>query len=26
MPVALLTIELADYWPYLPGMDWQTPM
>ncbi|EZA51566.1 hypothetical protein DMN91_011895 [Ooceraea biroi] len=26
MPVALLTTELADYWPYLPGMDWQMPM
>ncbi|XP_029156103.1 arginase, hepatic [Nylanderia fulva] len=26
MPVALLTSELADYWPYLPGMDWQMPM
>ncbi|XP_067213860.1 arginase, hepatic isoform X5 [Linepithema humile] len=26
MPVALLTSELADYWPYLPGMDWQVPM
>ncbi|KAJ8687746.1 hypothetical protein QAD02_023540 [Eretmocerus hayati] len=26
MPVALLTSELADYWPYLPGMDWQQPM
>ncbi|XP_018400681.1 PREDICTED: arginase, hepatic [Cyphomyrmex costatus] len=26
MPVALLTKELADYWPYLPGMDWQMPI
>lgn len=26
MPVALLTSELSDYWPYLPGMDWQQPM
>ncbi|PBC29529.1 arginase-1 [Apis cerana] len=26
MPVALLTSELADYWPHLPGMDWQKPM
>ncbi|KOC70566.1 Arginase-2, mitochondrial, partial [Habropoda laboriosa] len=26
MPVALLTTELADYWPHLPGMDWQQPM
>lgn len=26
MPVALLTSELADYWPYLPGMDWQEPV
>ncbi|KAL0102917.1 hypothetical protein PUN28_018305 [Cardiocondyla obscurior] len=26
MPVALLTSELADYWPYLPGMDWQIPV
>ncbi|XP_036142831.1 arginase, hepatic isoform X2 [Monomorium pharaonis] len=26
MPVALLTSELADYWPYLPGMDWQMPI
>ncbi|XP_011871943.1 PREDICTED: arginase, hepatic isoform X2 [Vollenhovia emeryi] len=26
MPVALLTSELADYWPYLPGMDWQLPI
>ncbi|XP_011686995.1 PREDICTED: arginase-1 isoform X2 [Wasmannia auropunctata] len=26
MPVALLTLELADYWPYLPGMDWQMPI
>ncbi|KAK7791958.1 hypothetical protein R5R35_009256 [Gryllus longicercus] len=25
MPVALLARELADYWPYLPGMDWQMP-
>ena len=23
MPVALLAKELADYWPYIPGMDWQ---
>lgn len=26
MPVALLTSELANYWPHLPGMDWQQPM
>ncbi|XP_044728685.1 arginase, hepatic [Chrysoperla carnea] len=26
MPVAILVKELADYWPYLPGMDWQTPL
>ncbi|XP_046431167.1 arginase, hepatic isoform X1 [Neodiprion virginianus] len=26
MPVALLTKELSDYWPYLPGMDWQKPV
>ncbi|KAF4531856.1 hypothetical protein B566_EDAN000884 [Ephemera danica] len=26
MPVALLVKELSDYWPYLPGMDWQKPM
>lgn len=25
MPVGLLLKELADYWPYLPGMDWQYP-
>ncbi|GBP66790.1 Arginase-2, mitochondrial [Eumeta japonica] len=25
MPVALLVKELADYWPYLPTMDWQIP-
>lgn len=25
MSVALLVKELHDYWPYLPGMDWQTP-
>nr|CAD7458491.1 unnamed protein product [Timema tahoe] len=25
MPVALLAKELSDYWPYLPGMDWQKP-
>ncbi|CAB0009844.1 unnamed protein product [Nesidiocoris tenuis] len=25
MPVSLLVKELADYWPYLPGLDWQTP-
>ncbi|CAK1599720.1 unnamed protein product [Parnassius mnemosyne] len=25
MPVALLVKELADYWPYLPTMDWQVP-
>jgi len=25
MPVALLAKELSDYWPYLPGMDWQIP-
>ena len=26
MPVALLAKELSDYWPYIPGMDWQKPM
>ncbi|XP_034947567.1 arginase, hepatic [Chelonus insularis] len=26
MPVALLTSELSDYWPHLPGMDWQQPL
>ncbi|CAH1117718.1 unnamed protein product [Phaedon cochleariae] len=26
MPMALLASELADYWPYLPGMDWQKPV
>ncbi|KAF5277713.1 hypothetical protein FQR65_LT03693 [Abscondita terminalis] len=26
MPVALLAKELSDYWPYLPGMDWQKPV
>ncbi|XP_017776807.1 PREDICTED: arginase, hepatic [Nicrophorus vespilloides] len=26
MPMALLAKELSDYWPYLPGMDWQKPM
>lgn len=26
MPVALLAKELSDYWPYLPGMDWQNPV
>ncbi|XP_065079361.1 arginase-1 [Ochlerotatus camptorhynchus] len=26
MPVALLAKELADYWPYIPGMDWQEPI
>ncbi|KAL2720442.1 hypothetical protein V1478_010708 [Vespula squamosa] len=26
MPVALLTTELSDYWPHLPGMEWQKPM
>jgi len=25
MPVALLAKELSDYWPYLPGMEWQQP-
>jgi len=25
MPVALLAKELSDYWPYLPGLDWQVP-
>lgn len=23
MSMALLASELTDYWPYLPGMDWQ---
>ncbi|XP_018326945.1 arginase, hepatic [Agrilus planipennis] len=26
MPMALLAKELSDYWPYLPGMDWQKPI
>lgn len=26
MPLALLAKELSDYWPYLPGMDWQQPV
>jgi len=26
MPLALLAKELSDYWPYLPGMDWQKPV
>lgn len=26
MPMALLAKELSDYWPYLPGMDWQKPV
>ncbi|XP_044578067.1 arginase, hepatic [Cotesia glomerata] len=26
MPVALIASELSDYWPHLPGMDWQKPM
>ncbi|XP_066138595.1 arginase, hepatic [Euwallacea fornicatus] len=26
MPMALLVKELSDYWPYLPGMDWQRPI
>lgn len=26
MPMALLASELSDYWPYLPGMDWQKPI
>uniref|UniRef100_A0A182K929 Arginase n=1 Tax=Anopheles christyi TaxID=43041 RepID=A0A182K929_9DIPT len=26
MPVALLARELCDYWPYIPGMDWQEPI
>uniref|UniRef100_A0A1B6CW41 Arginase n=2 Tax=Clastoptera arizonana TaxID=38151 RepID=A0A1B6CW41_9HEMI len=26
MAVALLVKELEDYWPYLPGMDWQKPV
>ena len=26
MPMALLAKELSDYWPYLPGMDWQQPV
>jgi arginase len=25
MPVALLVEELAELWPYIPGMDWQKP-
>lgn len=24
--MALLAKELSDYWPYLPGMDWQQPL
>ncbi|XP_060517350.1 arginase, hepatic [Cylas formicarius] len=26
MPMAILAKELCDYWPYLPGMDWQKPV
>lgn len=26
MGVSLLAKELADYWPYLPGLDWQVPL
>lgn len=26
MPLAILAKELSDYWPYLPGMDWQKPV
>lgn len=26
MPMAILASELSDYWPYLPGMDWQKPI
>lgn len=26
MPMALLAKELSDYWPYLPGLDWQKPV
>lgn len=26
MPLAILASELSDYWPYLPGMDWQKPV
>lgn len=26
MALALLVKELHDYWPYLPGMDWQKPL
>lgn len=26
MSVAVIAKELADYWPYLPGMDWQKPL
>ncbi|KAL1497156.1 hypothetical protein ABEB36_008162 [Hypothenemus hampei] len=26
MPMALLAKELSDYWPYLPGLDWQKPI
>lgn len=26
MAVALMLKELSDYWPYLPGMDWQIPL
>lgn len=25
MGLSLLAKELADYWPYLPGLDWQVP-
>ncbi|XP_071441571.1 arginase-2, mitochondrial [Hetaerina americana] len=25
MPMAILTRELSDLWPHLPGMDWQKP-
>ncbi|CAG9858698.1 unnamed protein product [Phyllotreta striolata] len=26
MPLGILVSELSDYWPYLPGMDWQKPI
>ncbi|XP_072393389.1 arginase, hepatic [Diabrotica undecimpunctata] len=25
MPVSIVTREMCDYWPFLPGMEWQEP-
>ena len=25
MPMSILAKELSDYWPYMPGLDWQMP-